>query len=559
MNKAEMIAQQMADGNSIAKIWGDLLFNVKSYGAKGNGVKDDTAAIQSAIYAAYAAGGGIVRFPTGTYCCWNLAMKPNVVLVGNKGATLKRINNASQLHWITADSITNFGIMNLTLDGNKALTPTYPYTDTLSFINSGKFVIDDVTVMNSVNRGIYIEKNTDINNKTLSKVVKSTITNSDSANIWARDCSDLNINDNVISLSHDNGVIVEYTTNRYTSGNNVRVERNKVLNNDNVGIWCYSNYATSSDRQTQIGILNISDNEVHHNGSHGIITQINESHLINNDIHDNVGTGLTVNTSKVTISGGSIERNGNNGIDLGDCFNTIIQSVIIEENGTTGIEVNSCEEVLIDSCFIRYNNSTNVAAPFGANNAIYIYQGTDGSANPFPGNSKNILVKNCVIRRKVGYFQDYGIRVGNTANRVSLIGNDVKDSGNTDDFKIENIECLMIGNVSKNNDYNSAQANLVSAIDLFIPPDGDVFFVDGTATIKNIITSGFGVSTLPARKGRKITLVLNSQFITLFAGNGSNTGNLLNNGDANVSGFLKIVEYICIGGSWLQYSASAGR
>lgn len=42
-------------------------YNVKSFGAVGNGVTDDTAAIQSAIEAAKTAGGGGVFFPSGTY------------------------------------------------------------------------------------------------------------------------------------------------------------------------------------------------------------------------------------------------------------------------------------------------------------------------------------------------------------------------------------------------------------------------------------------------------------------------------------------------------------
>jgi hypothetical protein len=44
-----------------------LVFNVKSYGALGNGTTDDTAAIQAAYTAAAAAGGGIVFFPAGVY------------------------------------------------------------------------------------------------------------------------------------------------------------------------------------------------------------------------------------------------------------------------------------------------------------------------------------------------------------------------------------------------------------------------------------------------------------------------------------------------------------
>lgn len=42
-------------------------FSVKDFGATGNGVTDDTAAIQAAVTALSAAGGGFLRFPSGTY------------------------------------------------------------------------------------------------------------------------------------------------------------------------------------------------------------------------------------------------------------------------------------------------------------------------------------------------------------------------------------------------------------------------------------------------------------------------------------------------------------
>lgn len=46
-------------------------YDVSAYGAKGNGVHDDTTAIQSALTACHNAGGGTVFFPTGTYLITN--------------------------------------------------------------------------------------------------------------------------------------------------------------------------------------------------------------------------------------------------------------------------------------------------------------------------------------------------------------------------------------------------------------------------------------------------------------------------------------------------------
>jgi len=46
---------------------GGAVFNVKAYGAVGNGTTDDTAAINATITAAQSAGGGIVFLPQGTY------------------------------------------------------------------------------------------------------------------------------------------------------------------------------------------------------------------------------------------------------------------------------------------------------------------------------------------------------------------------------------------------------------------------------------------------------------------------------------------------------------
>jgi hypothetical protein len=69
-------------------------FNVKAFGAVGDGVTDDTAEIQAAIDAVGAAGGGTVFFPAGTYITTNrLYNKSKVMLEGTGRASL--ISNTS--------------------------------------------------------------------------------------------------------------------------------------------------------------------------------------------------------------------------------------------------------------------------------------------------------------------------------------------------------------------------------------------------------------------------------------------------------------------------------
>ena len=63
-------------------------FNVRDYGAKGDGVAFDTAAIQAAIDACNSAGGGTVVVPAGTYLTGTIELKNNVGLRLEKGSVL---------------------------------------------------------------------------------------------------------------------------------------------------------------------------------------------------------------------------------------------------------------------------------------------------------------------------------------------------------------------------------------------------------------------------------------------------------------------------------------
>lgn len=64
------------------------LFDIRTYGAVGDGKTVDSPAINKAIDAAAAAGGGTVFFPAGTWLSFSIRLKSNVHLHLSQGATL---------------------------------------------------------------------------------------------------------------------------------------------------------------------------------------------------------------------------------------------------------------------------------------------------------------------------------------------------------------------------------------------------------------------------------------------------------------------------------------
>ncbi len=90
------------------------MFNVKEFGAKGNGISLDTKYIQAAIDSCYESGGGTVFFPRGRFLAGSLQLKSNVFLKLSSGATILGSENISDYPdscLIYADGATNVGIV----------------------------------------------------------------------------------------------------------------------------------------------------------------------------------------------------------------------------------------------------------------------------------------------------------------------------------------------------------------------------------------------------------------------------------------------------------------
>jgi polygalacturonase len=66
----------------------EVLFNVRNYGATGDGKTVDTPAINKAIEAVAAVGGGTLLFPAGTYLCFTIRLKSKVDIYLSRGCTI---------------------------------------------------------------------------------------------------------------------------------------------------------------------------------------------------------------------------------------------------------------------------------------------------------------------------------------------------------------------------------------------------------------------------------------------------------------------------------------
>lgn len=128
-------------------------FSVKSYGAVGDGVTDDTGAIQEAIDAAEAAGGGTVLFPAGTY---RIATGLNVTHTGTaKQLEISAYGAEIKMDASAADDVLEIGAastttLNVVVNGGWWGCTTRDWTSTtgIKLRSASRCIVRDVIVGN---------------------------------------------------------------------------------------------------------------------------------------------------------------------------------------------------------------------------------------------------------------------------------------------------------------------------------------------------------------------------------------------------------------------------
>lgn len=142
-------------------------FNVKNFGAAGDGQRVDTDAINKAIQVASDTGGGTVLVPGGTYLSGTIRLQNNVTLWIDGGATILGTKNLADYHWpeggrewdgsiILANGVRNVALMGRgTINGQNLNNPRGeehirgPHA--VLFNNSKDIVVRDITIRDAGN------------------------------------------------------------------------------------------------------------------------------------------------------------------------------------------------------------------------------------------------------------------------------------------------------------------------------------------------------------------------------------------------------------------------
>jgi parallel beta-helix repeat protein len=472
--------------------------SVKDFGAVGDGVADDTAAIQNALNS----GAKSVLLPKGTYLSSQLTIPSGIALRSNDGATIKAISAISAM-LAGATNATEITIYGLTLDGNGLAGYG------MLFAGGSVLRVENNRVTDVTEDGIRVQAATDV------RIIGNTVFNVSKLGITLTlNVTDFAVSQNIVNGPARAGIVFSAAQRGVISSNvitaigpdgdgitgyhhqnaDVAITGNVIKDSLNHGIHVGGERITVTGNTTRN-----SDNSgiyigANLNGSSANPREPSNHITVSNNVVDTTvqWVGMWINTChNCTVSGNSVYSASNQSILLEDSTSTVISSNIVKDGQEAGI-------------VLRNSNNCSLSANLAKNPRTNGYRVEAGSSyNHFSGN-----LSDGSVTTAAAYFE------ASTCNFNIFLGN----AG-------QNLSSALFGRAGANTRWLLGYPNtatVASAGALAIDSTNDFFEVTGTTTITSILQSPVA--------GRKITLWFRDT-LTL----GGNVNNLRLNGGTTFS------------------------
>lgn len=234
------------------------VYNVRDYGAVGDGVHIDSPAINAAIEAAAQKGGGVILFPEGVYSSYSIRLKDNITLRLAKGSAIKAAKPTKEQgydiaepnewdayqdfghsHWKNS-LIWGIGLKNLkfegegTIDGTDALSrglgrqgPVAEANKAIALKNCKNVTIKGIKLLQCGHFALLL---TGVDNLVIDRVLADT--NRDAFDIDC--CANVRITNCIVNSLNDDGIVLKcsYGLGWPKATENVLIENCKVSGYD---------------------------------------------------------------------------------------------------------------------------------------------------------------------------------------------------------------------------------------------------------------------------------------------------------------------------------------